>query len=801
MPDPFPSGIPESDALGGSPSRPGASPGFGSAAAAATVTPTGSATSDSTTRGDAIPPVTALADRYAVERELGHGGMATVYLAEERKHGRKVAIKVLKPELTASVDANRFSREIQIVARLSHPHIVPLIDSGETAGVLYYVSAYVPGGSLRDRLERDGQLPISDALRIAGEIGSALAYAHRNDFVHRDVKPENILFADGLAVLADFGIATACCEPGTEPITANGIAIGTPAYMSPEQASGESNLDPRSDVYSLACVLYEMLTGRPPFQGNSLRATMVQHLTATPPALRAARPEVPPAVESAIARALAKDPNDRFASVSDFITALGTTDEPRPRFSASATRAIAVLPFVNASPEPDNEYLSDGITDELIDALAKVSGLRVASRTSVFALKGKRQDVRAIGALLGATVVLEGTVRRAGQRLRITAQLVSASDGRLLWSQRYDRELDDVFVIQDEIAQTIVSTLRATYFADLAPPAPKRYTDNVTAYRLYLRGRFEWNKRTSDAIAEAIRYFEQAIAEDPGYALAYTGLADSYALQLDYRSVSVHEGFERAKHYARKALALDDTVAEAHASLAWVLFIHDWDWKGAEASFRRALELNPRYASAHQWYAFLLASQNKCEEGLVEALTALELDPSSISIRRSLGWMYYYARRYDQARDHLSRVIEMNPTAEESYRVLGFVLAEQGNFTEAERVLREAIALHGTATYAISALGYVLARAGRRAEAEQQLAALDEIASHGYVSPVAFATVHIGLGNADAALDWAERAYEQRRGWLVYLTMNPLFDPLVDNPRFAALVRKMGLQEVARTRS
>ena len=744
--------------------------------------------------GSAVAPVGALADRYAIERELGRGGMATVYLAEERKHGRKVAIKVLRAELTASVDANRFSREIQIVARLSHPHIVPLIDSGESNGVLYYVSAYVAGGSLRDRLERDGPLPVSDALRIANEIGAALAYAHRNDFVHRDVKPENILFADGLAVLADFGIATACCEPGSEPITETGIAIGTPAYMSPEQASGDRNIGPRSDVYSFACVVYEMLTGRPPFQGSSLRATMIQHLTATPPPLRAARPEIPAPIESAVARALAKDPGDRFTSITDFITALGTIDEPRTRFSPSATRAIAVLPFVNASPDPDNEYLSDGITDELIDALAKVSGLRVASRTSVFALKGKPQDVRALGALLGVTVVLEGTVRRAGQRLRITAQLVSASDGRLLWSQRYDRELDDVFIIQDEIARTIVNTLRATYFADLAPPQPKRYTDNVVAYGLYLRGRFEWNKRTREGIAEGIRYFEQAIAEDPGYALAYTGLADSYALQLDYRSVPVHEGFERAKHYARKALELDDTVAEAHASLAWVLFIHDWDWKEAERSFRRALELNPHYASAHQWYAFLLASQNKCEEGLVEAHTALELDPSSISARRSLGWMYYYARRYDHARDHLSRVIEMNPTAEESYRVLGFVLAEQGNFAEAERVLREATALHGTVTYATSALGYVLARAGRRAEAEQLLAELTELATHGYVSPVAFATIHIGLGNANAALDWADRAYEERRGWLAYLTVNPLFDSLQQHPRFLALVGRMALQ-------
>jgi serine/threonine-protein kinase len=746
-------------------------------------------------------PVAALADRYTVEGELGHGGMATVYLAEERKHGRKVAIKVLRPELSASVDANRFTREIQIVARLSHPHIVPLIDSGDFNGILYYVSAYVPGGSLRDRLEREGPLPVIDALRIAGEIGAALAYAHRNDFVHRDVKPENILFADGLAVLADFGIATACCEPGVEPLTETGIAIGTPAYMSPEQASGESNVGVRSDVYSFACVVYEMLAGRPPIQGESLRATMVQHLTVTPRPLRAVRPDVPPAVETAVARALAKDPNDRFASVSDFVAALGTADVDRGRFPPSATRVIAVLPFVNASPDPDNEYLSDGITDELIGALAKVSGLRVASRTSVFALKGKPQDVRAIGALLGATVVLEGTVRKAGDRLRITAQLVSTSDGRLLWSQRYDRVLDDVFIIQDEIAQTIVSTLRATYFADLAPPQPKRYTDNVIAYGLYLRGRFEWNKRTREGIAEGIRYFEQAIAEDPGYALAYTGLADSYALQLDYRSVAVAEGFEHAKHYARKALELDETVAEAHASLAWVLFIYDWDWKGAERSFRRAIELNPHYASAHQWYAFLLASQGNFEEGLVEAHTALELDPSSVSMRRTLGWLYYYARRYDQARDHLTRAIEMNPLAEESYRVLGFIMAEQGHLDEAERVLREATALPGNVTYATAALGYVLARAGRRAEAEALLAELTELATTGYVSPVAFAIIHLGLGNADTAIDWAERAYEERRGWVAYLTVNPLFDQLQGHPRFEALVQKMGLHRRAADRN
>ncbi len=735
----------------------------------------------------------ALADRYTIERELGRGGMATVYLAEDKKHGRRVAIKVLRPELAASLGADRFLREIGIAARLSHPHIVPLIDSGEAKGLLYHVAPYVSGGSLRDRLEREGRLPLKDALRIAREVGAGLDYAHRNGFVHRDVKPENILFADDHAVLADFGVARACCAPGMGALTEVGLAVGTPEYMSPEQASGEQNLGSRSDLYSLACVVYEMLAGEPPFGGDSPRATMAKHVTERSRPLRALRPDAPTAVERAVAKALAKDPADRFASVAEFTAALKAEGHEGGRCFPAAMRCIAVLPFVNASPDPENEYLSDGITDELIDALAKVEGLRVASRTSVFALKGKPQDVRAIGALLGAAWVLEGTVRRVGDRLRISAQLTSAENGQLLWSQRSDRTLEDVFAIQEEIARTIVDTLRATSFADLAEPPARRYTQSIKAYGLYLKGRYAWNKRTEEGVNEAIRHFEQAIAEDPNYAPAYAGLADSYALQLDYQSVPVAEGFARAKEYARKALELDETVAEAHASLAWSLFIYDWDWDVASREFRRAIELDPRYPTAHQWHAFLLAALGKLDEALVEGHTALELDTASVSIRRSVGWAYYYARRYDQARYHLARAIAMNPTAKETYRVLGLVLGQQGQWAEAERVIREGMALPGTGTYTTATLGYVLARAGKREQAEALAAELEARSRTGYVSSAAFAMLHIGLEQWDRALEWAERAYEERRGWLAYLNVNPILDPLRDEPRFQALVRKMRL--------
>ncbi|HEX6599961.1 MAG TPA: protein kinase [Gemmatimonadaceae bacterium] len=734
--------------------------------------------------------IQSLAERYTVDRELGHGGMASVFLATERKHRRKVAIKMLHADIAASVGAERFLREIGILARLSHPHIVPLIDSGDAEGRPYWVSPFVPGGSLRDRLEREHRLAVGDAIAVAREVAMALDYAHRNGVVHRDVKPENILFADGHAVLADFGVARSTASTDTDVVTEAGTALGTPAYMSPEQASGDT-LGASSDIYSLACVVYEMLAGEPPLRGNNVRATLAKQVTVTPRAIRVLRAEVPAGVERALARALAKAPDHRFDTVMAFADALrdGAGDESGA-WSATS-RSIAVLPFVNASPAPENEYLSDGLTDELIAALARVEGLRVASRTSVFALKGKPLDVRAIGTLLGVSEVLEGTVRTSGTHLRVTVQLTSTDDGRQLWSQRYDRMLHDVFAIQDEIANTIVDTLRVTSFGSSERPSPRRYTENVKAYSLYLRGRFAWNKRTQEGVAEAIDFFEQAIAEDPAYALAYTGLSDAYALGVDYRSVPVDEGLRHANIYARKAIALDDQLAEAHASLAWCLFIYDWKWGDAVREFERAIELDPRYASARQWYAFALAARGELDKGLVQGHSAQELDPSSVSARRSLAWLYYYARRYGEARYHLERALAMNPAAEETYRVLGLTLAISGLATEAERVLRRAVTMHGTGSYTYGTLGFALAKGGKTDEARHIADELERLREREYVSPVALTTVYMGLGEHARALDWAERAYAERRGWLNYLAVNPLVDPLRGDPRFESLLRRM----------
>ena len=733
-----------------------------------------------------------LGERYRVEGEIGSGGMSTVYLAEDLKHGRQVAIKLYRPELTAGYEPERFLREIRIAARLNHPQILPVHDSGARDGFLYYVMPYMGCESLRTRLAQMQRLPVEEAVRIARGVASALDYAHRNQVVHRDIKPENILLNEGQPIVADFGIARARSARESDMISRPGFAVGTPTYMSPEQATADT-VDGRSDIYSLGCVLYEMLAGSPPFTGSTPRVTMARHATEPPPPIREARANIPPRVERALARALAKDPADRFATAADFAAALESTSEVPVAPVRESVASIAVLPFANVSPDPDAEYFSDGMADELINALAKVDGLRVASRGSAFALKGQRHDTRSVAALLDVSAVLEGSVRRSGNRFRITAQLSNAADGSLLWSERYDREISDVFAVQDEIAGTIVNTLRARLVGDIGDLTPRRYTGNLKAYQLYLRGRHAWNRRTQESIAEGIRWFEQAIAEDPTYALAYTGLADSHALAIDYRGAPVAEGMRKAAAEARRALELDESLAEAHTSLAWVTFIYDWEWEAADRHFRRAIELNPRYASARQWFGWLLLAMGRIEEALAQGRAAVELDPASVSVRRSLGWLYYYARQPALAIEHLSRAVAMDPASEESHMILGQALVQQGALEDAEREFREAMTLSSEHARALAALGTLAATQGRTGEAREVLARLEARARERYVSPVDFVALHQALGETDEAFAWLERAYQERRGWMVYLNVEPALDGMRQDPRFRELVRRMRL--------
>jgi TolB-like protein/Tfp pilus assembly protein PilF len=498
-----------------------------------------------------------------------------------------------------------------------------------------------------------------------------------------------------------------------------------------------------------------------------------------------------------VLRALAKEPAERFDSVAAFCEALAAPLSGQAENDASPRRrAIAVLPFINASPDPDNEYISDGITDELIHALAHVEGLRVASRGSVFALKGRHEDVRAVGAMLRVSVVLEGSVRRAGDRIRITAQLSDAANGRLLWSERFDREGGDILQLQDELAGTIVATLRTSLLAPapLGEFAPRHRTTNPRAYHLYLRGRHAWNKRTGADMVKAVEFFEQAISEDPRFALAYTGLADAYAQYVDYRAMPVAEGLGRARDEARRAIALDDSLAEAHTSLAWVLFIYDWDWEAAGREFRRALELDPGYASAHQWYSWYLAAMGRMGASLAAGERSVELDQTSVSIRRSFGWLHYYARTPELGLPHLQRALVMNPESHDTQLLLGVVLTQTGRLAEAREAISTALEVAPEDSYGLLSLAHVDVLQGRQREAEAAWDRLEALARVRYVSPTDFARLALVLGRRDTAFMWLDRMHAERRGWLVYLKVDPLFDPVRSDPRFLSLLRRMRLE-------
>jgi serine/threonine-protein kinase len=552
----------------------------------------------------------ALADRYTLERELGRGGMATVYLARDLKHDRPVALKVMHPALAATLGPARFLQEVRLCARLQHPHILAVLDSGTIGSAaegqeqLWFTMPFVEGESLRSRLARETQLPVAHALCIAREVADGLDYAHRHGVIHRDIKPENILLSGGHALIADFGIARALApdDEGEDRLTQTGLTLGTPQYMSPEQAAGERALDARSDIYSLGCVLYEMLAGEPPFTGPSPQAILAKRLTAAPPHVSAVR-DIPAAVDRAVTQALARAPGDRFTTSAQFAAALDMTAqpetvplqvtgvatrrrsvrglalgaavvallllgyfvlEPGARGSEAPPASAAVLPFVDLSPGKDQEYFSDGLTEELITMLSQVEGLRVAAPTSSFRFKGRNADVREVGRMLDVGAVLDGSVRKSGNRLRITAQLVNAADGYQLWSQAYDRELTDVFAVQEEIARAIVEALRLKLGIAGAAVLSAVPTKDLESYDLYLRGRFAWNHRSGPALRDAVGFLEQAVARDSAFARAWAALADAYILLVPYAGASREATWPKARSAAQTALSLDSTLAEAH---------------------------------------------------------------------------------------------------------------------------------------------------------------------------------------------------------------------------------------------
>ncbi len=784
--------------------------------------------------------------RYRITGKLGEGGMGVVYRAEDQALGRPAAIKVLQSEGSRDPDrVRRFTQEARAASALNHPNIVTVYDVGEFEGEPYLVMELVDGESLRARMGQ-GALPLPMLLDIGVQAATALARAHENGITHRDLKPENILVRkDGYVKVLDFGLAklkerTAAAPDVTADVltrTAAGSVLGTAAYMSPEQALGRE-VDGRSDVFSLALLLLECWARHPFLRGNALDTLhAIVHEPLPAMSLVPGSPEW--ALARTLAKALEKDPDERYQTMKDLAidlrrlkqesdsggqTTVAAVPPDKPRSAKSlawaaiavvlavaaiagymflaarargpAITSIAVLPFTNAAADPDTEYLSDGITESLINSLAQMPNLTVKSRNMVFRYKGKDADAEEVGRKLGVQAVLTGRVVQRGDQLTVSAALVDVRDSRQIWGEQYARKLADVLNVQEEISRAITEKLRLKLSGADQKRLARRYTQNSEAYQAYLKGRYHWNRRTEEGNRKGLEYFQQALEKDPGFALAYAGIADSYlsrGFSFDAGAVRPREGMPKAEAAARKALELDPDLAEAHTSLAFVRFLYDWNWADAEKEFERALELNPNYATAHHWYSHFLLPMGRNAESLAASKRAIELDPLDTIINVHLGWHYLYSRQYDLTIEQLRKAHDLDPRSFQASWMLGQAYEFKGMLPEAIAEFHKAVSATPERVLATAALGRTYALAGQTAQAREILGSLKSLSRQRYVSPFFIAAIHIALGEKDAAFEWLEKAFQERSDLMVYLKVEPRLDPLRSDPRFADLVRRVGL--------
>jgi len=736
--------------------------------------------------------------------------MGVVYKARDLRLDRPVALKFFSANFCDN-DAMRlrFMQEARAASALDHPNICTIysIEDAEDGG-LFIAMAYYEGENLHRRIER-GLLGIREAVEIAIRIGRALAKAHEHGIVHRDVKPANVMLTrEGEVKLLDFGLAMLA---GSVRNTQPGLALGTPAYMAPEQAAGRE-CDARADIWALGVVLYEMLTGQLPFHGSGL--AMLYSIRYDDPAPAATlRPGVPPELDHIISTALSKTIARRYnaadmvaalrgvlasselpsqSSVTEVLQQTSITEAMRPPSTARTVPSIAVLPFANLSHDPENEYFSEGLAEELITALAQVEGLHVVSRTSTFQVKGKNLDVHQIGSLLRVNTVLEGSVRKAGDRVRVNTQLVNVVDGYQIWSERFDRRLEDIFAIQDEIAYSIVSALRVKLTGQAASLLPRKRPENMEAYNLYLKGRYHWNKQSEEGLRQAMQHYEAAIAEDPQFAPAWAGLADYYAAVGFWSVMAPEEVWPKARRHALRAIDLDRNLAHAEVSLGYVGIFCDWDWIEAGRHFRRAVELSPSDASVRYAHAVYLTQMAKLDEARSEMQRALNLDPLGTHMSTGLALILYYRREYDLAVEQAHKSLELDPNFFEGRVALGLICLEASRAEQGVRRLEVARAESGDNPLVLGLLGYGYGVAGSPDRAREILTRLEALSGERYVAPISRALVHIGLANHDQAFDWLEQAAAAHDALLCYLDVMPVYDSLRHDARFPELRRKIG---------
>ncbi|HYO62599.1 MAG TPA: protein kinase [Pyrinomonadaceae bacterium] len=800
---------------------------------------------------------------YRILRQIGEGGMGRVYVAEDTKLGRRVAVKI--PTSDDPEFAARFLREARAISNLSHPHIATVHDCGETPdGRPFIVMELIVGNDLSELLQAGG-LSLRRALEIICDVAEALDEAHTRGIVHRDIKPSNVMINDrGVVKVLDFGLAKQFDErqmrtselADSPPLaqTRSGAVIGTPHYLSPEQASN-APVDGRSDLFSLGALLYECAAGRPAFPGTNVIEIGGQVLYVDPPPPSQFYPRVPAELDRVTLKALAKRPEERYQTAREFADALAEAcsrlrgDEVVPHGAFSATNSmlrstlptrirptladrffrrrrwgrtvavaalaaaalvgvfaylagrakdissVAVMPFANTGGNPDTEYLSDGLTESLINSLSQLLQMKVMSRNSVFRYKGRDVEPKAVGSELGVGAILTGRVMQRGDDLNISVELIDASDNTHIWGKQYSRRMSDLLAVQDEIAREAAERLRQQQQRGVVPsgpaPTPKRYTDNTEAYQAYLRGRYFWNRRTAEGFRKALEHFQRAIEIDRRYALAYAGLADCYALQSDYGVVPPHTAMPEARRAAARAIELDNTLAEAHTSLAFVKMAYEWDWAGAEQEFRSAIKLNPNYATAHQWYASCLVQMGRFDEALAEIQRAQELDPLSLIINANRGLYLYYAKQYDAAFEQVKKTLEVDRTFGVAHLYLGYLNLQRQGAEAAIGEFQEAITYKRDGPEVQAALGHAYAVAGQTARAREQLERLRGPQQGHYVSPYFVAIVYAGLGERESALEWLQKAYEDRHPGMVLMKVDPRFDPLRPDPRFQELLRRV----------